>query len=575
MGNYWTKKARGPAVALAVVYLGLWSLSGGWIVPTLVLGLAVAGAVIPATVIRVREMQRELPGRRWWSPRLWMDYNREQAGRLRIQEAWHRACVGEKLVSGTRTPALIGLKRTPAGDFTGRLNSRSGVAVTKIVPKVGDLAQVMNCNEIVVTTAPGGTGKIEFRWSDPLVRTVLPGDLAKPPKGYICVGVKDDGRPALLQVFEPKTGEVVFRSTLIGAATGAGKSYSTHAIIAGFIHAGIPLELWVYDHKGGVEFGQYEPYVHEATSSPLFTVKAYEQESGKDIDLLKRMTEARKERMAVVKASGKRYHVVTPEHPIVLFVCDEFFGLHPKLIEKKAGHVKYLHHLLSEGRAGGYAMVACTQQATVNLMGDYRGLIDYRFGLRTKTKEQTVAIFGTQDVADLAPAHRISRKQPGVFYFDDGAEIVKGRFAFYDDDAVELIAKGLLPRGMGRKQEREQRTAVYRFYSWNYETGGRRLEYIGKAVDPSRRYDEHAADAKRGKYPTAEWWPHVQRFRQMDGEGGQENHFVATWYDYESEALEHEQAGIKRELPAWNDLHNGKNPIRARKLRAVRDDEAA
>lgn len=550
-------------------YLVAVRLAGSWTLATV--GLLSAGIVWSVASTKARQRQQVREGMRrspWW--RVWRDVWVEEARRQAVTARWSRACHGQGLHARRVTPGLYKMRRTPAGDLQAVISSRSGVPVTDVERKRRQLAQVVGCRELLVTTREDGTAIVEFRWSDVLQRTVHPHDLTPAPKGHIAIGRLDDGELATVRVLN-RDGESVLTPTLIGAVSGGGKSGALHAIIAGFIAARIPLAVYVYDPAGGVELAMYEdhllPYAEvDWDDPPMFRVGGYATTARELKDMLGNLEADRHNRLKRIKAERRRAHVPTPREPVTLLVVDELTGVPAD--QRKTDTP--LHRLLAQGRKSAHSAVVLTQLAEKQNIGDLRELFARRIVLATKTRQQTEAVIGASggDTSTLPPAHDIPENTPGVFFMDTGRRsYTRGRFAFYDDEAVERIAAGELPDRMRERHARPTPCAVYRFYSWDADTHARVLEYVGKSLDPADRLEAHAAEAAADPTGKGLWWARVQRFRQMDE--GRDRWMTIGWYDSEPEALEAEREAIERELPRMNKVHNGRNPLRARHLESV------
>ena len=548
------------AIVAGLVFIGLVRATGSFTVAAGIFAVGVGGALWwwarQRQAQQVREGMRKSP---LW--RLAYDVSREEGRRAALTARWGRACAGLNLTARKTTPGLYKLRRTPAGDIAGLISSKSGVPVSDVAAKAGKLAEVIGCREVVVEPTVDGKATIEFRWSDYLAQVVLPGDLTAPPVGCVALGRLDSGQGFNIPVLN-SDGEAIFTPILFGGVSGSGKSSMSHAFIGGMIRAGIPVRLWLLDGAGGSELAAYEPWAGVLGDNPAFSVARYSDDPKKFPELVKEFEAEMRDRMVGMKDRGVRLHKPTVEDPFNFLLVDEWTSLPPSLQKLNST----MHTILAQGRKAAFSVVASTQlseKASIEL----RELFVRRICLATMTQEQTTTILGNAGgVAALAPAHNIPENQPGVFYMiGTGRKVQKGRVAYYDNPAVASLAQGLLPVGLEEhKPVVAERCAVYRFQSWNGH--GATVEYIGKALDPKERYDQHRA--KAAKDPEwREWWDASQRFRQM--EEGKDSWYTVTWYESEDEALAAEKAAIDTEMPKRNDLHNHNNPLRerARRLR--------
>ena len=275
----------------------------------------------------------------------------------------------------------------------------------------------------------------------------------------------------------------------------------------------------------------------------LFRVHRYTNRAAGADALIKEMRDALDCRLDAMKAAGVRLHKPTPAEPMDILVIDELLLLGDTL--KKGVHSP-LGEIMSMGRKAGYSVLACTQLGEKAQLGSLRELMTRRICFRTGTREQTETVIGSGGKADMAPAHRINSRTPGVGYaYDESTSTaVKFRALYLSDAQASQVAIGEVPSGMeafGKPAPSAGPHALYRLYDRNRE-----LLYVGETNDPKRRFTEHAADKK--------WWRHVD-VPSID----------LQWFngvDARADAKAAEAAAIEAELPRHNTRMNIDNPLR-------------
>jgi predicted GIY-YIG superfamily endonuclease len=257
------------------------------------------------------------------------------------------------------------------------------------------------------------------------------------------------------------------------------------------------------------------------------------------------MRGAMDKRLKEMKAQGVRLHKPTPEQPMDILIIDELLLL-GKLL--KEGVHSDLGQIMTVGRKAGFSVIACTQIGEKVQLGALRELFPRRICFRTNTREQTETILGSGGRADMAAAHRISDRTPGVGYcYDDSTgQMVKFRSAYFTDAQTQQIAQGELPAGMEHflaPPEPEGDHAVYRLNTRAARDGSRKRLYVGISNEPARRFEEHRRDKRWAK--DVDW---------ADATLG------LKWYPSRAEALAAEAEAIRDELPVHNKVHNQDNP---------------
>lgn len=448
-------------------------------IPTAILAVTAAVAAL-VWAVRVR---RERVAAGFESAPLWrvaVDVAHDEVRRQRLVSGWANACVGQKLTAtGGSTPRLLGLRAVPGGDFRATITSTSGVPVSDVMTRTSKLAEVIGCLRIKITPAKNGTtAQVDFRWRNHLGKPVLPQDLPAAPPGHIVVGRRDDGSALTIRVLNA-AGESVFVPTLIGAFTGGGKSGALWAILAGLNRAGIPTRLYVHDGAGGVELAMLEDALLEGSQNPDFTIAGYEPGAKGFAALIKDVNVDRAERLARMRVSKLRAWKPTREDPLTLVIVDELSQV-PKAQRQQDTE---LHTFMVIGRKSAHSVIVLTQLGEKENVGPLREGFPRRIALATKTVQQTVAILAGE-IATAPPAHLIPEDQQGTAFMDAGGrQAAEFRFAYYDDAAIERLARGLLPRGVLMDRDRTeagQAAASRRSFSLRSLLPGRRRAPVGE-----------------------------------------------------------------------------------------------
>lgn len=460
--------------------------------------------------------------------------------RRRLVKQWPKALTAVGVKQGLRLRKITGDDK---GDLSALVHAgQNGCPPETIIKGATTLAPVVGCREVTVTPLGfSGTVQIRFLWSDPLGRTVLPSDLTAAPKGVAPTALDDGGRVIGIPVLN-SAGETIFTPIFVGGVSGSGKSSWLWAFLAGLVAQQIPVRLRVLDPAGGTELAALGEAL-DPDGTGMLRVHRYSNKASDATALVKEMSSAMECRMRAM--SGKtRLHKPTLAEPLDLFVIDEFLRLPKALKDADSG----LAEVMSLGRKAGFSVVALSQIGQADAIGRVRDLFPRRLCFATRTREQTVAILGSNDLAEMAPAHKISERTPGVFYgvSDTERAMTKGRTVYLDDRATRQIARGHLPFGMegfGTRVAVKVPTALYRLYNRDRE-----LLYVGITSSVERRMREHADDKA--------WWPEVHMATSK-----------VTWWDDEDTARKQESDAIRSELPRYNQAGNRRNPLR--RLRAV------
>jgi predicted GIY-YIG superfamily endonuclease len=523
----------------AFVFIGfcyLWGKTGSLIAAALLTALLAGGGVSAWY---------------WWRHKktgiTYRDAAKQMRQRKSLEQKWNHAILeGTSFVkAGGTVPPLKNIA-FDAGDITARVYTGSyAIATDKFAPHLPLIAEVVGCRDIRYTSPAPGVMDLRFCFSDPLGKVVEPCHLRPTRPGVAPFGLTDRGDVMGIPVLN-KDGEAVFVPILVGGVSGSGKSSGgIWAPLDGFIAATIPSRFRVVDPAGGVELGALGDAFEKGLRSDLFSVHDYTNTSTGAAEVITRMRGAMDKRLKDMKAQGVRLHKPTPDQPMDILIIDELLLL-GKLL--KEGVHSDLGQIMTVGRKAGFSVIACTQIGEKVQLGALRELFPRRICFRTNTREQTETILGSGGRADMAAAHRISDRTPGVGYcYDDSTgQMVKFRSAYFTDAQTQQIAQGELPAGMEHflaPPEPEGDHAVYRLNTRAARDGSRKRLYVGISNEPARRFEEHRRDKRWAK--DVDW---------ADATLG------LKWYPSRSEALAAEAEAIRDELPVHNKVHNQDNP---------------
>lgn len=176
--------------------------------------------------------------------------------------------------------------------------------------------------------------------------------------------------------------------TLIAGASGAGKGSAAWSIITALedaIREGL-VRLVLFDPKNGMELSAAEGmaarfcYMHSGEDLEDYAERVVETLEGEVLAMGRRAAELR----------SRRARKVTPtvEHPVTVMLFDELASmsnLPDRQLQKRAD--KALATLLEQGRAPGWLLIGCTQDASQETVGSHLGrLFTNRICLRVNAK---------------------------------------------------------------------------------------------------------------------------------------------------------------------------------------------
>lgn len=348
----------------------------------------------------------------------------------RFRKVWPSAMDRAKCVRPPRTkdgtPAYPQLRklRMAGGDhlMVEVDTSRSGTQPVKLWDAKGDLLATLRARTMHVTVLSPHRARIDIRWRDPLAQVVRPAQLPLPTDRLRpVVGLGENSEPVSIACYLPQ---------LIIGAQGAGKSSQLWAYLDGLRRAGIPVRLRVYDPKGGQEFGELEGNVHH-----------YERQISGWATLVGSARKALETRQEMLRRRGIRnFTAFTEAEPLDILVIDELLTVRRqssgKIGERAAAD---LEHLLSQGRAAGYVVVALTQDGTKDVVGSIAELFPIRSLLRVVTDSMVSVALNVP--ASRAPAHEIPVNRPGEAYISQDGQIVRYRAAHLSkSDVARVVA---------------------------------------------------------------------------------------------------------------------------------------
>jgi hypothetical protein len=359
----------------------------------------------------------------------------------RIKRRWVTVCsdVGlakQGTTTGTkRVPRITGATTTNVGV---RLRVRGGsIASPENIAKKGDqIRAAYGARGIDIRPDPDRPSitLMDIVTRDPFARVIKVADLPAPTRGglSVAVGIDSWGGPVERDPRLP---------CLLVGGKGSGKSSEVWVTIERLLTLGIPFRLRVFDPKGGVEFSDLAPYAYQYENDATKWASFLE-------DLLGGMN-VRGELMAkrgIRKLSAEHF---TEAEPFDLTIIDELLTViafsDPKIkIRYRDGRVKLDDALtkifLSQCRAFGYGMVACTQLSQKSAAGDARDMFDNTTVLRVPSDDIVRAV--GFDPA-ICPAHMIPalEKFSGIGYTMTEQGPVKYRAAYLNDRERADVAR--------------------------------------------------------------------------------------------------------------------------------------
>jgi hypothetical protein len=344
-----------------------------------------------------------------------------------VNYKWNKVCFAAALVNrrGRSVPNiwLLHLGRGCRG-VRGYVNSgRLGLPIAKFKEtfvKDTICASLPGAVMVRVTPIDAGRGWVEILWEDPLAEIVTPAVLSD--------GQSLRGSRIPFGIDEDRTVVGIYpeRSLLIGGESGSGKSGVVWSLLRGMQEVGTPHELHVIDPKGGIEMGELAGYQH--------TVNYVSDSTGAG-RLVRRVAEDMFKRM---KTMPGRKVKISPETPLNVLIIDELLLVGTVLAEGIDGP---LGQLLTQGRASGYVVWACSQLGQKSVIGELRDVFVQRVCMAVRSSALTNAVLGDGAEQDGALCSAIPQDMPGIGYVYVEGQLGYRRFrsVYVSDEEIAAI----------------------------------------------------------------------------------------------------------------------------------------
>lgn len=361
----------------------------------------------------------------------------------RIKRRWVTVCTDVGLAKpgaatgAKRVPRIVGVKATNVGV---QLRLRGGsIASPENIAKKGDaIRAAYGARGIDTRPSPDRPSitLMDLVMRDPFASVVKVADIPEPkrPGGGLIVatGIDSWGGAVARDLRLP---------TLLVGGKGSGKSSEVWVCLERLDALGIPYRVRVFDPKGGVEFSDLRDVAY-----------VYESDATRWPEFLGAVLGGMERRLDVMQKRGIRK--LTAEHftldePFDLTIIDELLTV--AAFSDKRTKVNFRDRkintedawtkiFLSQCRAAGYSVLACTQLSQKSGVGDMRDMFDYTTVLRVPSDDIVRAV--GYDPA-LCPAHMIpaGEKYGGIGFqmTEDGP--VKYRAAYLNDKERAGVAK--------------------------------------------------------------------------------------------------------------------------------------
>lgn len=298
---------------------------------------------------------------------------------------------------------------------------------------VNTLKARFKCRDVITGSHPRWPWLtyLQLIFGDPfdkiITRAMLP---ASNKAWHVVVGLDSMGRPVLKDLRLPH---------LIAGGKGAGKSTECWRILQALLELCIPFLVSVFDPKGGMEFIDLRGKAHRYEANPTAWP-----------DFLRRCMNDLTERMVALKEAGyKKCPLNDPRFPLHVMIIDELLtviammkGRKIRVGGQEVPAMEAFMVFLSQCRAAGFTVIACTQLTQKEAIGVIRDLFDYVTCLRVASPEMVRAVLGD---SNLYPAHQIPADDEhsgiGFMVTEEGA--IKYRTAWVDDPARTEVADGV------------------------------------------------------------------------------------------------------------------------------------
>lgn len=374
--------------------------------------------------------------------------------RVRILAKFRSTCLDAGIYRTQFSPHLGGGHQGPNHRITPKLHrwgsrrirrSVSGLTLTVSAGRAGygheafegEAANTMRakfkCRDVIVDQHPvkNWLTIIRLVYGDPFATVIDPATLPPPSTPWhSVVGRDSDHQPLEKDLRLP---------ILIAGAQGAGKSSECWRILQSLVEAGTPFRTRVYDPKGGQEFDVLSDKAHYYESRPT-----------KWCTFLEKAIRAMGARQAALKAKGHRDCPVGDfEFPLDIMIIDELVTVIAMMANEKVKvdgqmvpALKAFMVFLSQCRAAGFTVIACTQLTQKEAIGIIRDLFGYVTCLRVGSAEMVRTVLGDPK---LYPAHQIpaGRKHAGIGYMGTDHGPVKYRAGYVNDRQRTEVAAAI------------------------------------------------------------------------------------------------------------------------------------
>lgn len=301
----------------------------------------------------------------------------------------------------------------------------------------GETAQTMRaafkCRDVIVTPHPVWNWLTILRlvYGDPFNAVILPSQLpAASTPWHVVVGLDSDSLPIEKDLRLP---------ILIAGAQGAGKSSECWRILQALVEAVVPFRTRVYDPKGGQEFDVLSDKAHHYESNPT-----------RWCAFLEKAIRAMGARQAALKAVGLRdCPIGDPRFPLDVMIIDELVTVIAMMKNEKVDingqkvpALQAFMVFLSQCRAAGFTVIACSQLTQKEAIGIIRDLFGYVTCLRVGSAEMVRTVIGDPK---SYPAHLIpaGRKWAGIGFMGTDTGPRKYRAAYVDDATRDEVAQSI------------------------------------------------------------------------------------------------------------------------------------
>jgi DNA translocase FtsK/SpoIIIE-like protein len=345
----------------------------------------------------------------------------------------------EQFRAGQQKKAIPQLKRRITKSPVGLIATVDGHKVAKgpdaFEAAVLNLKPALKAHDIFIRRVPGQPNftQLNIVFQDPFKTVIYPKSLPKASKPlHVVVGPDAEGMPVELDLYLP---------ILVIGAKGSGKSSLTWRALQGLLELGIPVRVWLYDPKFGMEFGKLKDAAY-----------LYAKDPSECANFLTRVLTVLIEKGEALAARGlTKNSVADKDSPFDLVVIDElldFAGMVEAVTQITVKGQKYTGKqawtkIMSQSRAGGLSVIAGAQQPQKEVVGAARDQFDQMVCLRVTSAEQSGIVFGDKK---LYPAHDLltGDENGGIgFIKAAGRGWTKFRAAYIRDELRDRIAARL------------------------------------------------------------------------------------------------------------------------------------